>query len=97
MAEAEGLVSVLHGTSGVPCGVPAFASTYDTSRTHDKCPVYTQACRIQNVVSTKNVLPEHGILAQNPSVQLEKNREANCLSSREREVPKPHEEYSTLP
>jgi hypothetical protein len=30
--------------------------------------------------STENVLPLHGILAENPTVQLEKNLEANRLS-----------------
>ena len=40
--------------------------------------------------------PSTAFLLGTRSVQLEKNQEANCLSSRDREVPKPHEEDNTL-
>jgi len=81
-------VSSLCRNSGIPCEMPALASLADTSRPSDKRPVLTQACRINSVVSTENVLPLHGILAGNPTVQLEKNPvgelslsgEPECLS-----------------
>ena len=86
--QGDKLVSSLCRNSGIPCEMPALASLADTSRPSDKRPVLTQACRINSVVSTENVLPLHGILAGNPTVQLEKNPvgelslsgEPECLS-----------------
>src|SRR2546430_12246423 len=56
----------------------ASASSYDTSEScdsepSDKWPVLAQYAEQGALASTKNVLPKHGILAQNPSVQLSKN------------------------
>ena len=88
MAEARGLY--LCSTSNQKGDLSTLASLHDTSESFDsgpsdKRPVLAHrgrtTCRQEAFLSTKNVLPEHGILAQNPSVQLEKNREANCLSS----------------
>src|SRR6266851_2832162 len=45
--------------------------------------------------STKNVLPEHGILAQNPSVQLERYRVGELSLSPEGECLSLQAEYST--
>ena len=86
--QGDKLVSSLCRNSGIPCEMPALASLADTSRPSDNRPVLTQACRINSVVSTENVLPLHGILAGNPTVQLEKNPvgelslsgEPECLS-----------------
>src|SRR6266702_17106 len=94
-AEARGLR--LYSTATQKGDLSALASLYDTSESFDsgpsdKRPVLAHhgrtTCKQEALLSTKNVLPEHGILAQNLSVQLEKNpvgelslsSEEECLS-----------------
>jgi hypothetical protein len=65
----------------------ALASLSDASGAIDKCPVLAQHAG-QGALSTKSVLPEHGLLAQNLTTQLERYRvgkpslfsEEKCLS-----------------
>jgi hypothetical protein len=59
----------------------ALASLTDTSRTHDKRPALTQHAESETERSTENVLPHRGFPMGTLAVQLEKNAEANCLSS----------------
>jgi|GEM_PF-3375893 len=91
--EGDELVSVLFRNSVHHHACTALVSTHDTSesedsRATDKCPVLAQHAEQEAFSSTENVLPVHGILVRNPTVQLEKNpvgelslsTEAECLS-----------------
>ena len=71
----------------------ALASLSDASGASDKCPVLAQHAG-QGAVSTKSVLPEHGLLAQNLATQLERYRVGPLVSLLRGEVPKPTQEYS---
>ena len=75
--------------------MPALASASDTSRASDNRPVLAHrglpTCKQEAFASTENVLPVHGVLVQNPTVQLESYRggelslsgEPECLSLQE--------------
>jgi hypothetical protein len=82
--EGDELVSALCRNSGTPGGMPALASTDDTSRQSDNLPVLNQACRISSVVSTENILPESGFSFGTPLFSWKSAMEANCLSSANR-------------
>ena len=71
----------------------ALASLSDASGASDKCPVLAQHAG-QGALSTKSVLPEHGLLAQNLATQLERYRVGPLVSLLREEVPMPTQEYS---
>ncbi len=86
--KGEELVSSLDRNSAASREATALASPADTSRHPDKVPVLAQHAESAACSSTENVLPRHGILAWNPTVQLERYRagepslssELECLS-----------------
>jgi hypothetical protein len=92
MSEDQGLVSSLHRNSVHQHACTALASPTDTSRQHDKLPVFAYhgrtTCKQTALLSTENVLPGSGFSARTPYVQLERypvgelslSAEAECLS-----------------
>ena len=74
MSQDKGLVSSLDRNSEGPSESSALASSTDTSGHPDKVPVLAQRGRTTSKqeasLPTENVLPVHGILVQNPTVQL---------------------------
>jgi hypothetical protein len=89
--KGDELVSSLDRNSEDSHGSTALASTADTSGHPDKVPGLAQHAESAALSSTENVLPRHGILAWNPTVQLERYRagepslsgEPECLSLQE--------------
>ena len=78
--KGDELVSSLDRNSEDSHESTALASTADTSGHPDKVPVLAQHAESAALSSTENVLPRHGILAWNPTVQLERSLQANRLS-----------------
>src|SRR5439155_17255774 len=70
--KGDKLVSSLDRNSAGSRESTALASPADTSGHPDKVPVLAQHAESAACSSTENVLPRHGILAWNPTVQLER-------------------------
>jgi len=89
------LVSSLDRNSEDSGESTALASTADTSGHPDKVPVLAQHAESAALSSTENVLPRHGVLAWNPTVQLERYHAGEPSLSSELECLSLHEEYRT--
>ena len=90
----QGLVSGLHRNSGTRGHCFGFTVRHITLGANsqdrgasDKSPVLAQHAEQGALLSTENVLPRHGVLAWNPTVQLERymgepslSGEPECLS-----------------
>jgi hypothetical protein len=89
------LVSSLDRNSEGSCESTALASSADTSGHPDKVPVLAQHAESAAFTSTENVLPRHGLLAWNPTVQLERYYAGELSLSSELECLSPQAEYRT--
>jgi hypothetical protein len=71
MSKLRGLLLASTATLYIQRACTALASTAATSRRPDKTSVPAQHAEQGALPSTENVLPRHGLLAWNPTVQLE--------------------------